>query len=622
MARDPRIEAQRILNLLNSGANKEAHRAAAAAHKAFPREGYFANLLGLAKVNLGNPREAVFAFQKALKQRPGDGDFQRNLLNALISSGQEKKALDIAERILLKRPDDAGLLYVSAVSLFQLGRLDEAAARIEERLRSATGDTAALMLKGRILLALGQTEASIPALRAATEADPRSFDAYVLLAKTCEWAGRLDEAGAALETALALRPGEPEAMNLRARVLTAEGYADRALEIVEQVLLSAPEHEGTLIHHAGLLQETGRMEEAKVAYRRLVSLHPGHADALAGLVRTQSRDEKAEMRKELEKALARTQPDTTAYCTLSLTLAQVFDAVGDWESAATWMERGNRAQARAHPFDTAAAEAEFARMTGLFTMELPALPSRPGPAGPRPVFIIGLPRSGTTLCERMLSAAQGVYPGGELSAGWIAAERHLRHAARLDSDLLAQFAATYLSSLPKAAGGHVAITDKLPENYRITGVLALAFPEAAIINLTRDPRDVALSQWRESFFSPTLGYTYDLETMAGEANRFRRYMNFWHDRFPSRILDVAYEDLVRDVEGVSKRMAAHCGLEWIPAMIRPQDNAAPIRTASLAQARQAVSTGSVGKWQRYESMLAPFIGALDPALWPEQHLAD
>lgn len=617
MARDPHLDAQHIHGLLNAGAFKEAHRAAAAALKAFPREGYFANLLGLAKVNSGNPREAVFAFQKALKLRPGDADFQHNLINALISSGQEKKALGIAERLLKTRPGDARLIHARAAALFQAGRLEEAAMRIGERLRDAPSDSVALVLKGRTLMALGQAEAALKAFGAAAKADPKAFDIRLMLARAYERLGRFKDGAAALEAALTLRPDAPQAVDLLARFTAADGFPDKALALLEDALARFPEQEDLLLNRAALLEQAGRKPEACAAYRRLAHQQPGDPRALVGLVRMQSREENADLREEIEKTLGGGGLKGAGYCGLALALAGIHDAEGDYTKAAAWMEKGNRAFARERPFDAGEHEADFARITGLFTGDLPDSAVSPPSILPRSVFVIGLPRSGTTLCERVLSAAEGVYPGGELAAGWIAADASLRPGAQLDAGLLAGFADTYRRALPSAAADAAAITDKLPDNYRHAGLLALAFPDAAIVNLTRDPRDVALSQWRETFANPGMGYAYNLATLAGEANRYQRYMKFWHGRFPGRILDVAYEDLVRDIEGTSRRMAAHCGLGWTQAMTRPQDNTAPIRTASANQARAGVTTGSVGKWRRYAAMLAPFTGALDPELWPD-----
>jgi hypothetical protein len=162
-----------------------------------------------------------------------------------------------------------------------------------------------------------------------------------------------------------------------------------------------------------------------------------------------------------------------------------------------------------------------------------------------------------------------------------------------------------------------AFVDKMPANYRLIGYLATALPEARFVHLLRDPRDVALSIWRTHFPAAAMGFTADLEAIAQMANLYRRYMAHWQALFPERILDVPYAELVQDIEGWSRRLAEHCGLDWVPEMAAPEKNPGAVRTASVNQVRQGVHSRSVGAWRKHAEALAPFVAALDPALWPE-----
>ena len=193
-----------------------------------------------------------------------------------------------------------------------------------------------------------------------------------------------------------------------------------------------------------------------------------------------------------------------------------------------------------------------------------------------------------------------LFVGATLSMSWrrwfIAADRRMR---------------------PDLAPDTTIWVDKMPENYRLIGFLLTAYPNARIVNLIRDPRDVALSMWRAHFSGTALNYTYDLRAMAHRFNLYARAMAHWRRVFPGAILDLAYEDLVQDVDTASRRLAAFCGLDRHPAMLRPDLAAGQILTHSAGQLRQPVHARSIGGWRRHADELAPFIAGLDPALWPQ-----
>ena len=157
----------------------------------------------------------------------------------------------------------------------------------------------------------------------------------------------------------------------------------------------------------------------------------------------------------------------------------------------------------------------------------------------------------------------------------------------------------------------------MPANYRFVGFLLHAFPEARIIHIARDPRDVALSMWRSFFPSAWMNFTFDLKAMAFSANLYKRYMQHWEKLYGDRVLTLNYRDIVSDVEAASQQLADYCGLDWVEEMAAPERNTARVRTASVVQVRQGVHKKSLGGWRAMEGALQPFIDGLDPELWPE-----
>lgn len=258
---------------------------------------------------------------------------------------------------------------------------------------------------------------------------------------------------------------------------------------------------------------------------------------------------------------------------------------------------------------------EFARIRSLFS----AAPDTDfdTSVGPAPIFVVGLPRSGTTLIEQILSMAPGVHPCGEL----VTTERLLRELFEGDGPVdpaqAADFAATYREHLPDLPADTDKFIDKMPANFRYVGLLLAAFPSGKIIDVQRDPRDVALSMWTTRFSAKGMNYASTIPAIADQANLYRSYMAHWKAIFPTRILTVSYEDLVSNVEDETQRMAAFCGIDWTSEMQNPERNTNPVTTASVNQVRTGIHQRSVGRWEILGENLDLLISRLDPELWPD-----
>ncbi|MVO17482.1 tetratricopeptide repeat-containing sulfotransferase family protein [Parasedimentitalea huanghaiensis] len=237
-----------------------------------------------------------------------------------------------------------------------------------------------------------------------------------------------------------------------------------------------------------------------------------------------------------------------------------------------------------------------------------------------PIFIVGQPRSGTTLLEMMLSSCEQVHGCGELGAARQFCKTFQESNHQFNASDAAELAQHYFSNLPNPAENSLATVDKMPHNYQILGYILSAIPNAKIVNILRDPRDTALSTWIQRFPVGGIRYANDLISMAHSANLYRRYMELWRTTFASKILNVQYEQLTRDPENVSKRIAQHCGINWDPAMISPERNTGTVKTASVDQVRNKISTKSIGSWQQAADELKPFLDELDFDLWPEYDL--
>lgn len=578
MSTRPSPSTAAILADLNAGRFKAAYQAAKKAMAAAPRDAGPVSLAALALTELGRPREALPLFHKAMKLDPRNPGHQTNLMQALLKLGQPAKAAQLGAQLLDRHPDDAGLTYLAAIAAMQLGDHDAALGLVDRAIALQPRNARMLDFRGALLSEMGRDRAAL----------------------------------ADFEAALALAPGTPDVLSNIARPLSRLDRLDDALAALDAALSVAPAHLPALENRAAILAEAGRLTDARLAYQMLLAHAPDHPVALAALAQLSTPADLPPLHARLKTLYSKAPGKSSARADLGFALARTARALDDAALARKTLADSNALKARLLPFDATAARSDFDAAIADFPQGTP-LPA-PTDLPPRPLFIVGQPRSGTTLVEQVLSTHPDVTPCGELPMAHRLIGTARAAQARFEP---AAFADAYLDDLPDTARHSPAFTDKMPGNYRYLGYLARSFPQARFIHVTRDPRDVALSMWRLNFPAPDMAYAFDLAAMAETTNLYRRYMAHWRPLLGDRLLDIAYEDAVADIETASKILAAHTGLAWTPAMARPDENTAPVRTASLAQVRRKAHTGSIGAWADEADTLAPFIAGLDPALWPD-----
>ena len=579
MAGTVQQHAQKIMSLMQSGHFNAAAKAAKGAMKAFPREANFANLAGSALAQGGDPRAALTMFTKALKLRPGDADIQNNLIQALLQTGQNAKAQELIDKLLPKRANPAHLWFFKGVSLSQSG----------------------------------DARGAIEALDKAIEIDPKNPLAHNL--RGISHVGENDEVRAIADFRRAhdLNPRDPDPLANIGMPLARIGDAAAALDAVEQALALDPNHINALHRKAILLAEAGRISEAIATYQHLLGVDPLHAEAYAELVATQSAGDNVALLPDILAAQKKLPSKSPLQADLNRAAGNIYFQQGDYAKAGAALARFNDTNAKARPYDSAAEAAECDRVLAAFPLDTP-LPSGGDDAEPTPIFVLGQPRSGTTLSEMILTAHPAVQSCGELDMTRRLVDELEQSDAPFDP---AAFAAGFRAAMPVVASDARAFVDKMPLNYRYIGYLLAAFPKAPVIHIARDPRDVALSMWRSYFPSGGMSFTFDQRAMAKSANTYRRYMTHWEALAPDRILTLDYGEIVSDLEGSARRMADFCGLDWHEDMARPEKNTAAVRTASVVQVRQGVHKKSLGGWHRMEDALTLFLDTLDPALWPD-----
>ena len=433
-------------------------------------------------------------------------------------------------------------------------------------------------------------------------------------------AGRLLQAAQVYSELVKEDEGNANAWHLLGTVEIARRNFDAAERLIGKAL--ALESENAVFHHnlAYVLGAKSRMEAAEAAYRRAIALDPGYAEAhfnLAQSIKVEAGDPLIE---SLESLLARPRLSRGERCFLGFAAGKAYDDLGDYDRAFGHFSDGNAAKgARPNPHYGS----DYLRAI-LEVCGKDFLAGRFGGSGVEaaPIFIVGMPRSGTSLAEQILASHPDVFGAGELpyidriaaALGGHAAEGTAYPAClrSVPDSAFKGFAESYLKEALGAAGGAAVVTDKAPLNFRHLGLILLLFPKARIVHCRRDPLDTCLSCFFQNFAAGQ-DYSFDLKELGRFYRDYREMMSAWSGALPAPVFDLVYEDLVADLEGVGRSLLSFCGLDWHPDCARFFETRRPVLTASRVQVRQPVYASSVGKWRRYAAHLGPLIEALGPA---------
>ena len=396
-----------------------------------------------------------------------------------------------------------------------------------------------------------------------------------------------------------------------------EEHAD-ALRYLDAAMAMGISAESLGYLRGNLLKFLGRMDEAAEQYERSLAVNPDYAFAhwaLAYLgVPGDSRARAMRVRKSLD-ASAASNPDLPY---LQYALFKELDACGETEVAWKALEAGaiaRRAQISYHGGEEAALFERLAQATGPNFITAALAVKSASESTSVPIFVLGLPRTGTTLLERILGGHPEVTLCGELNDFRMQLKWSTDHHSLglLDNTCVDRILDIDYAELGSRYLGHVAwrapatrhFSDKNPGNFMLAGLILKALPQARIVHLRRNPMDSCFSNMKELFAANSHPYSYSFEDLAAHYRNYSRLMSHWHEVAPGRILDVSYEDLVSNPDAEARRVMDYCSLAYDAAQIRVESNAAPVSTASSAQVRQPIHTRNIGGWKRYESQLAP-----------------
>jgi tetratricopeptide (TPR) repeat protein len=504
-------------------------------------------------------------------------------------------------------PDSASIFADLGVACLFTRRLTEAVQCLRRSIALRPSFAPVHHNLGLALEQTGDLDGALEAHRRAAELQPGLAEAHGRVGDLTLGKGRREEAAAAYERARAASPDTTLGRLCGAKAMT---LRDRPREAEQQLkaLVARDRTSAEAYLVLGLvLNEAGSFDEAAAAFERSLALAPGQAIAHHGLVSSRKLTEAD--RPVLARILARLEgPPMSAMqqMTLHFAAGKALDDLKDHAAAIVHFDAANHIRRRLAPYDGAGFERRIDRLIARFTPDFFGAHAPLGSDDETPVLVLGMPRSGTTLIERIVSSHPRVAGGGEL-VFW---NEHAPKLVDAEIDVLAKTAhgvrADYVKLLRAIGPDAVRVTDKMPFNFLWVGLVHLLLPRARVVHCRRNPIDTCLSIYQTQF-AQSWSFASDRGDLVSYYRQYLRLMDHWREVLPrERFIDVDYEEATREPEAMARRLVSFCGLEWDAACLAPERNPDAVRTASKWQARQPIYRTSVERWRSYE----PWIGEL------------
>jgi tetratricopeptide (TPR) repeat protein len=569
------------------------------------------HLLGVLAGQAGQNDNAVDLIRRAIALNPNWPAAHSNLGNVLRDKGQLDEAIAAYRQAIALRPNFAEAHRNLGIALQEKGQFDEAIAALSQASRHRADWAMPCLNLGQLFRELGRFEEARSAFRRAVQCEPDNSLAHGCLAMTLAELQRFDEAGKALDRAAALSPDSASTHEARGIILARNGRGAQAVDSFRRALEIAPESALGWTNLGQALRQIGRFAEAADCFRQVLARRPGAVGAYT-LMASVGASLDAAQTQRLAASVDDPKTPLRDRAALGFVLGKMLDDANRFDEAFAHYARANSLvlQMR-HAAGERYSSDQFARQVdrsiATFTPDFFARTRDWGEPSELPVFIVGMPRTGTSLVEQIAASHPDVFGAGELrDVGNIAAALSW---AECGPGPIKDAAGKQLQRLRLLGGSALRVIDKMPNNVEHLGWIATLFPAARVILCRRDPRDTCLSCFFQRFNTGNL-FSFDLAQCGRHHVHTDRLIAHWLKVLPLPMLQVQYEDLVADLEGQSRRIISFLGLPWNPRCLDFHKTERTVQTASDWQVRQPIYTRSVGRWRNYERHLGPLFESL------------
>ena len=606
----PSDQLQPIIDLYTQGQLKQVLSHANEMLKRFPNSIRLYEVAGASNVGLMQFDEAIGRFKRVIEIKPDYAEAYNNLGMALKGKGDLEASIENFKQALKIKPDYFEAHANLGNLLNQTGESVAAIASYELALKIKPDFAEAYNNMGIIFNQTGDSEAAIKSYKQALEIKPDFAEAYNNMGLAFNNRGDLEKALDSYVRAVTIKPHYAEAFNNMGLALNDREDPNTAIDSFKKAILINPNYAGAYYNMGNALRDMDRLEAAIKSYKESVSINPGLAEAhraISALTHYKKNDEHISRMENLYL-----DPNNTdeQRCHLSFSLSKASEDLNEFSQSFNYLKIGNELLRKISPYDIKQDIELFAQLKkSFFGITESALQASDETIELRPIFILGMPRSGTTLVEQIISSHSEVKGAGELDYVDRFGQSIAKGLIKPNPELILSFRKQYIDALDKRIGARGFVTDKMPQNFLYIGLILSAFPDAKIVHVNRDPAATCWSNYKHYFSNKDLGYGNDLDEVVTYFGLYKDLMQFWKRNYGDRIYDLHYDSLTINQEDETKKLTQYLGLVWQDSCLSPQDNNRSVRTASQEQVRQKVYQGSSQQWQKFE----PYLGnAFDP----------
>jgi len=575
--------------------------------RAYYRKGKFAN--------------AERAYKKAIKINPNYADAHNNLGNLYLERARFKEAFNEYRKALKMAPNHPILLNNIGNVLQLQGENEQALNWLEKAINQDPASAPAHCNLGNALRSLGKDAEAVVAYRRALELNPDQADTYRNLGGILIELEELDDAVNCFNQALRINPEDKKAYQGLGRTRNAQGDLDQAVSAFQKAISIDPANAEYHRELGRAFGDHGEIEKAISAHRKAIEINPKYAKAYQALTKNKKFTEYDDEMRAMESLLSTKGISDKDSIHLAFGLGKAYEDLGDFDKSMEFVIKATRLKRGTYDYSISESQKQFDRIKEVFS---PGFFSRwPDIGAPdrTPIFILGMPRSGTSLVEQILASHPEVFGAGELNDLPIVFESITKPVGRLrtdtfpegllelDASAFADLGKQYVARIRRYSSDANFITDKMPHNFLRIGFIKAILPNARIIHCTRDPMDNCLSLFKTDLLKGHR-YSYDMSELGQYYKLYLGLMDYWRDSLPGFIYDQSYEELVSSQKEQVSQLLQHCGLPWDESCLDFHKTRRKVNTASNAQVIRPIYQDSVKLWGRYEKQLEPLKAAI------------
>ena len=575
------------------------------------------NNLGIIYKEHGQMKDAVKSYEKAIALQPEYAEVHNNLGITLQEMGQLDEAVNCYEKALGIQPDYVEVHNNLGNTLNLLGQNDRALNSYKHVLSFNPDSADAHNNIGIIYQEMGQVEEAIKYYKKVIAINPEHDEANNNLGACHYGLKQFDAAVKNYGKAIAINPNYDEAHFNLGITLNELGQNDEALNSLKQALIINPDYADAYNNIGIILQEMGQMDEAFSSFVHALAIDHSNAEFHLNLALMKNYKKGDTQLIQMQSLFSANNLSQSERIKLCFALAKAYADLGEKDELFKVLNEGNQLRKEELNYSIEKDLDNHSLLRKMFISNIENSSSYE-PLSISPIFIVGMPRSGTSLVEQIISSHHKVYGGGELSALAVLIapimNDYVAYNHSLSLKKIVSIRQRYSNNLSNLNASESIITDKMTQNFRYIGFILKAFPEAKIINLKRDSRAVCWSIYKSYFPAEGLGFAFNMKDLARYYNSYNELMIFWHDQFRNKIYDICYEDLTTNQEEETKKLLEYCELDWDDNCLNFHKNKRAVKTTSSLQVREKIYQGSSEAWKKYETQIQPLIDSLKPYL--------